>query len=42
MTGVTSSDGKLRNGLIVGGRTLFILLAKAVAERIVREPGTHG
>lgn len=34
MTSVTSSDAKLRNGLIVAGSTLVILGSRAAAERV--------
>ncbi len=51
VTSVTSTDEKLRNGLMAGGTVLVLLLARAVAERlserryaaanraVVREPG---
>ncbi|MCA9056232.1 MAG: hypothetical protein KDA75_20525, partial [Planctomycetaceae bacterium] len=37
VTSVTSTDGKLRNGLIAGGAVLVILLAKAISERFTKE-----
>ncbi len=36
MTSVTSQEAKLQNGLIVGGMTLVILLAKAISERVLK------
>ncbi|MFV0446109.1 MAG: ABC transporter permease [Planctomycetaceae bacterium] len=39
ITSVTSSDDKLRNGLIAGGVTLVALLAKALLERMPSRQG---
>ena len=42
ITGVTSSEEKLRNALIAGGAVLVILLSKTIAERIAERREAEG